>query len=208
VGGAIWHQGGTLASGDEWTTNQFVSAFHCLHVIDNSTNTFSEWYSDKLTVTSGGVYNLRFWWQYQVNGNFRVSVNFVSALNKIVASQHFFCSDNHLQWEMAESEILVPTNAVKLQLTVTTGGPSKDTGELWVDDISLAPAPPRLSLTFSPSPILTVEAELGKTMVVERSADLLQWTEVMTFTPLSIPFAVPLTNSPSWEQQFFRIRSQ
>ena len=79
----FWHRGGSDATIDVWTTALSVSPTHSFQLNDASASAYGEWYSDRLNITGGTNYQLRYNLRYIVTniGPMRVTVNFYNAAN-------------------------------------------------------------------------------------------------------------------------------
>jgi len=138
----FWHRGGSSPAIDLWTTSLSVSATHAFQLNDASSTDYGEWYSDQLTINGGTNYQLRYNLRYTITniGPMRVTVNFFNAANNLVSSVSYLFSGAHDFWEELTQPLTTPANAVKLNLSFTSGGGVDVTGLAWLDDISLAPA--------------------------------------------------------------------
>lgn len=138
----FWHRGGSLTAIDVWTTALSVSPTHSFHLNDNRTVAYGEWYSDRLSITGGANYQLRYNLRYSVAnvGPMRMTVNFYTAADAYVSGLSYLFSGAHDYWEEMTQPFTAPTGATKLGLSFTSGGGVDVTGQAWLDDISLATA--------------------------------------------------------------------
>ncbi len=136
----FWHRGGSLPTIDLWTAGFSVSATHSLQLNDTSTTAYGEWYSDRLKVTSGTNYLLRYNLRYTVTnvGPMRVTVNFYNAADAHLSGVSYLFAGEHDFWEELTQQFNTPAGAAKLGLSFTSGGGVDVTGQAWLDDVSLA----------------------------------------------------------------------
>ena len=137
-----WNRGGSLTAIDVWSTALWISPTHSLQLGDTSTTAYGEWYSDRLAITGGSNYQLRYNLRYIVTnaGSMRVTVNFYTAADAYVSGISYLFSGAHDFWEELTQPFTVPVGAAKLGLSFTSGGGVDVTGQAWLDDISLATA--------------------------------------------------------------------
>ena len=139
-----WHFSGSLPLAAAWSTNQFITSQHGLQVSDSDPNNFMEWFSDVVPVQPGADCLLRFWRRYQITqGVFRTSIAFRSASGDFIGGPSFLVSGEHLAWEEFNARVTVPTNAVSVWFTLTSGGGLDATGDMWMDNLSFAQEPSR-----------------------------------------------------------------
>jgi len=138
----FWHRGGSSLGIDLWTTTQSVSATHAFQLNDGSSTEYGEWYSDQLSISGGGNYQLRYNLRYTITniGPMRVTVNFYNASATLFSSTSYLFSGAHDFWEEITQPFQAPPSAVKMNLSFTSGGGVNVTGLAWLDDISLATA--------------------------------------------------------------------
>jgi hypothetical protein len=139
----FWHKGGNIIATDIWTSSTSVSPTHAFQLNDSSATGYGEWYSDLLNVTSGTNYLFRYNLRYVISnvGPMRVTVNFYNNANAYLSGLSYLFTGDHDFWEEMTQEFTVPYGAAKLGLSLTSGGGLDVTGQAWLDDISLAPAP-------------------------------------------------------------------
>src|SRR5258708_2340051 len=102
-------------------------------------------------VSPGDAINVQYYQLYSIaDGEMRVSVLFFDNGDNVVAQNHFVVSLDSPGWAgtIASSTftkqlqtVTVPLGAVKVRVSVVSGGPSVTSGVLVVDDLSLARAP-------------------------------------------------------------------
>ena len=151
---AGWNQGGSDPTICQVTTNNFVSPTHALIVNDADAANYGEWYSDLNLAglaNPGDALNLRYYEMYSVSGGeMRLSVLFFDSASNILAQNHFTVSGNSPGWAggiaastftKVNQALVVPAGAVRIRVSVVSGGPSSTTGVLVVDDLSVARAP-------------------------------------------------------------------
>jgi hypothetical protein len=144
----FWNRGGSLAAIDMWTTALSVSPTHSFQLNDTSPIAYGEWYSDRLNITAGTNYQLRYNLRYIVTniGPVRVTVNFYDAADTYVSGISYLFTGAHDFWEEMTQQFTTPASAAKLSLSFTSGGGVDVTGQAWLDDISLAMATNAISL--------------------------------------------------------------
>ncbi len=137
----FWHKGGNSTAIDLWTTTLSVSPTHSFQLNDSSTGAYGEWYSDRVNITAGANYQLRYNLRYTVTnvGPMRVTVNFYTAADAYVTGVSYLFSGAHDFWEEFTQSFTPPAGVAKLGLSFTSGGGLDVTGLAWLDDISLAP---------------------------------------------------------------------
>lgn len=138
----FWHKGGNSTAIDLWTTSLSVSPTHSFQLNDSSASAYGEWYSDRVNITAGANYQLRYNLRYTVTniGPMRVTVNFYTAADAYVTGVSYLFSGAHNFWEEFTQSLTAPAGAAKLGLSFTSGGGLDVTGLAWLDDISLATA--------------------------------------------------------------------
>jgi len=144
----FWHRGGSLTMIGVWTNGLSVSPTHAFQLNDTSTTAYGEWYSDRLNITGGTNYQLRYNLRYTITnlGPMRVTGNFYTAAGAYVSGVSYLFSGAHDFWGELTQPISVPAGAATLNLSFTSGGGVEVTGLAWLDDISLAPVPNSTSL--------------------------------------------------------------
>ena len=138
----FWHKGGDSQAIDLWTTTLSVSPTHSLQLNDTNATAYGEWYSDRLNISGGANYQLRYNLRYTITNvvPMRVSVNFYTAADASLPGVSYLFSGAHDFWEELTQSFTAPAGAAKLELHFTSGGGANVTGQAWLDDISLAPA--------------------------------------------------------------------
>src|SRR5436190_9605800 len=139
----FWHKGGNITAIDLWTTSTSVSPTHAFQLNDSSATGYGEWYSDLLNVASGTNYLFRYNLRYVITnvGPMRVTVNFYNDANAYLSGLSYLFTGVHDFWDEMTQQFTVPSGAAKLGLSFTSGGGLEVSGQAWLDDISLAPAP-------------------------------------------------------------------
>src|SRR6266567_3697652 len=158
-----WNRGGSDGSICQVTTNNYASASHALMVSDADTNNFGEWYSDLVLsghANPGDALTVQWFELFSItNGEMRVSVLFFDSGNNVVQQNHFTATGQSAGWQGAiagsgftrrNQPLVVPPNAVKMRVSLVSGGPSVTTGVLVIDDLSVA----RHALPPTPSTVL------------------------------------------------------
>jgi len=138
----FWNRGGSLTTIDVWTSGLTVSPTHSFQLNDASATAYGEWYSDRLSISGGTNYQLRYNLRYTITnvGPMRVSVNYFTAANASLPGVSYLFSGAHDFWEEFTQSFTAPIGAAQLELHFTSGGGLEVTGLAWLDDISLAPA--------------------------------------------------------------------
>ncbi len=173
-----WNRGGSDGSICQVTTNNYTSASHALMVSDADTNNYGEWYSD-LTLSGhanpGDALTVQWFELFNItNGEMRVSVLFFDSGNNVVQQNHFTATGQSAGWQGAiagsgftrrNQPLVVPPNAVKMRVSLVSGGPSETTGVMLVDDLSVAPPqqPAILPGNFWPNPMFEAGTNLNQT---------------------------------------------
>lgn len=144
----FWHRGGTDTSIDVWTTVLSVSSTHAFLLNDTGASSYGEWYSDQIAIQGATNYLLRYNLRYSVTnvGPMRVTINFYDAAGTYVSGLSFLFAGAHDFWEEMTQAFTAPAVAAKLNFSFTSGGSLEVTGQAWLDDLSLAPAPKVVSL--------------------------------------------------------------
>ncbi len=173
-----WNRGGSDVSICQVTTNNYASAGHALMVTDTDTNNYGEWYSD-LTLSGhanpGDALNLQWFELFSItNGEMRVSVLFFDSGNNVVQQNHFTATGQSAGWQGAiagsgftrrNQPLVVPPGAVRMRVSLVSGGPSATTGVMLVDDLSVAPPqqPAILPGNFWPNAMFEAGTNLNQT---------------------------------------------
>jgi len=161
------------ASGDDSTicqvtTNNYTSATHALVVVDGNTNGYGEWDADLLLSTNAApddLLDIQYSELYSVtNGEMRVTALFYDSGSNVLGKADFTVSGQSAGWQgslaassfvLQKHQVLVPANAVRLRISLVSGGPGSTTGIMAIDDLSVArhPVPPSvLAGNFFPNP--------------------------------------------------------
>jgi hypothetical protein len=152
---------GTAPAG---STNGFA-----LEINDTSLGGSGEWFSDFNALPAGTVagtpINVRFFWQYQnlqstqkpeSSDQFRVTADWGDAVgNDTVNAPNIIDHVDDIiptgspdldSWTEVDEQIIAPAGAESLRLTIDSGGSSLATGQIWVEDISVAAVPEPASI--------------------------------------------------------------
>ncbi len=183
-----WQRGGTHIPGDQITTARATSPIHALAVVDPQEDAYSEWYVEVPLpglIDPGQTMEVQWFELYDTSGEMRLSFYFRGTDNTIVAQRHFTVTGQSEGWtgDLASSpfvkrneEVEVPVEAVRMMITLTSGGPESVTGTLIIDDLSMRRAGAGLTITGFTRRAdgweLTWESRAGKTYAVESSATL------------------------------------
>ncbi|HOW68112.1 MAG TPA: hypothetical protein P5186_19575 [Candidatus Paceibacterota bacterium] len=134
----FWHPGGSEVSIDDWASDFSVSPVHSLKLDDASAADYGEWWSDRVKVTGGATYSLRYSLRYDTTGTMRVTANFADETGVRMSGVDFNFSGTQLDWEELTQSVTVPDGAKAMWLTFASGGSIEVTGTAWLDDISFA----------------------------------------------------------------------
>jgi hypothetical protein len=148
---ANWNRGGSDASIDQVTTNNFTSPSHALAVVDSSPSGYGEWYSDVPLAghaSPGDLLDVNWSQLYSItNGEMRVTVGFFSAGGSLISETHFVASGNSAGWLGAvagspfvkqQQEVLVPATAGTIRIALASAGPVETLGVMIIDDLTVA----------------------------------------------------------------------
>ncbi len=169
-----WNRGGNNPAICQVTTENSVSATHALIVNDTDAAGYGEWYSDlDLDGLAAAGDDLDLHWSQMFNvtgGEMRLSLLLLDA-NGTIGEQHFTTTGKSVGWKttVADSpfvavtkKVPVPQGALKIRLSLVSGGPSETKGVMVIDDLSVArhPKPILLANNFWPNPSF----ELGQNL--------------------------------------------
>jgi hypothetical protein len=144
-----WNRGGTHIPGDQVTTTRATSPTHALAVVDPKTDAYSEWYANLILdgkANVGDTLDLQWHELYDTTGDMRVSFYFFTADNAVAGQRHFVVSGQSEGWsgdlatspfKLRREELVVPEGAVRLMVTLASGGSLAVTGTMIVDDFSI-----------------------------------------------------------------------
>jgi hypothetical protein len=151
------------------TLNPSPSGF-ALEINDNQTSNSGEWFSDWNAIPTGTPVTVQFFWEYtnltstqrSPQDNFRVTVNFGDGTSDDILMgdpNNLGHTDDLLNapgspdlttWTQVDETLTPPTGATSMRITIDSGGSSQATGQIWVDDISVAvPEPASLAMLSS-----------------------------------------------------------
>jgi hypothetical protein len=172
-----WNRGGNDSTICQVSTNNYVSSRHILAVIDGSGTGYGEWYSDLALsghANPGDTISLQWFELYSVtNGPMRLSVLFFNSGSSVVGQTDYNASGPSAGWqgEIAGSwftrrnqQLVVPVNAVRMRVSLVSGGPASATGVMLIDDLSISPPPPPplLAGNFWPNPTFEAGVNLNQ----------------------------------------------
>jgi hypothetical protein len=143
------------------TLNPSPSGF-ALEINDGLTANSGEWFSDWNAVPTSGDVTVQFFWEYTnlastqrtPQDNFRVSVNWGDGTSNDILMgdpNNLGHVDELLDapgspdvttWTQVDETLTPPAGATSMRITIDSGGSSQATGQIWVDDISVAAAVP------------------------------------------------------------------
>jgi len=163
-----WIANGTDLNIPQVTTNNYVAPPQALAVIDMNTNGYGEWDSDLVLGTNanpGDTIEVQWYQLYAVtNGSMRVSVLFFDANSNLLTQADATATGNSLGWQgqisgstfnLYNEQILVPHQAVRLRISLVSGGSPATTGVYLLDELSVAKVvypSSILSYNFFPNP--------------------------------------------------------
>jgi len=146
-----WVTNGNDTSICQVTTNAYSSPIHALALIDNDPNGYGEWDSDLILGTNAGPGNtLTVQWSelYAItNGPMRVTVLFFDANTNQLSETDANSSGNSSGWagqitgstfNLRNEQVMIPHNAVRMRISLVSGGPQSATGVYVLDDLSVA----------------------------------------------------------------------
>ena len=146
-----WVTNGNDTSICQVTTNAYSSPIHALALIDNAPNGYGEWDSDLILGTNAGPGNtLTVQWSelYAItNGPMRVTVLFFDANTNQLSETDANSSGNSSGWagqitgstfNLRNEQVMIPHNAVRMRISLVSGGPQSATGVYVLDDLSVA----------------------------------------------------------------------
>ena len=163
-----WNRGGSNPALCEVSTLNSVSTAHSLAVVDTDIAGYAEWYSDLVLpagVTGGNEIDLQWFEMFSTSGEFRLSVLFFGGADNVLGQSHFvvagasagFTGDLATSPFIRRNErVLVAAGAVRIRISLVSGGPFNATGTMLIDDLSVAKVPPPvvevLPGNFRPNP--------------------------------------------------------
>jgi hypothetical protein len=172
-----WNRGGNDSTICRVSTNNYVSSDHALALIDGSGTGYGEWYSD-LTLSGhtnpGDTISLQWFELYSVtNGPMRLSVLFFNSGSSVIGQSDYNASGQSAGWQGAiagswftrrNQQLVVPVNAVRMRVSLVSGGPASATGVMLIDDLSVSPPPPPPLLpgNFWPNPTFEAGVNLNQ----------------------------------------------
>jgi len=150
------------------TTNAYSSPTHALALIDNDTNDYGEWDADLILGTNaspGNTITVQWSELYAItNGPMRVTVLFFDVNTNQLSETDANSTGNSSGWAgqitgstfgLRNEQVMIPHNAVRMRVSLVSGGSQSATGVYVIDDLSAAlvawPATV-LSYNFFPNP--------------------------------------------------------
>ncbi|MDB4627229.1 hypothetical protein OAE46_01200, partial [bacterium] len=123
-----------------------------LAVIDNSMDNFGEWFADKALdghAESGDVLDVQWFEIYDIseNGAMRLTILFFDGNDSVIGENHSVTSGQSGGWSgdletssftRKNTQVIVPDSAVKMRVSLVSGGPVETTGVMLIDDLSVA----------------------------------------------------------------------
>lgn len=146
---SAWNRGGNNASVDQISTANSVSPTHALALIDNDSNGYGEWYQFVALegkAAPGDTLELQWFELFNLTGVSRVSLVFYGEGDATVGQNHFVVSSQSQGWAgtaaaspwVRRNEFVeVPEGAIRMLVTVASGGSFADTGIYLLDDLSI-----------------------------------------------------------------------
>lgn len=147
-----WNRGGSDAAIDQVSNTASLSPSHALAVIDNSMDNFGEWFADKALdghAESGDVLDVQWFEIYDIseNGAMRLTILFFDGNDSVIGENHSVTSGQSGGWSgdletssftRKNTQVIVPDSAVKMRVSLVSGGPVETTGVMLIDDLSVA----------------------------------------------------------------------
>ncbi len=153
----IWSRGGSDGAINQVSTGNSVSPTHSLSLLDNNESGYGEWYGflPLSGVVPGDVLDFQWFQLYNTtNGSMRLTFAFTDDSNGQLESHDYNVSGESPGWlgsiaaspfERKNQRLLVPPGAVKLRVNLASGGASLVTGQMLIDDLSVALSRPRIT---------------------------------------------------------------
>lgn len=145
---ANWYRS---ASGTSWATDAYVSANHALKLSDASSTAIYDWRSKGMQVIAGKKYMLEWDWKHtNVSNQFRIYVNYYDGpvnsngdvSGNYVGQNVYWTGSGSLSSFVHNMELVTAANgAQSAEVKIMSGSTNADTGDLWIDNIVLRPAP-------------------------------------------------------------------
>jgi hypothetical protein len=174
-----WGRGGADPTIDQVLTAAYASSTHALAVVDGRTDSYGEWYQSldlAAKASPGDTVEAQWWEMFDISegGEMRLSLVFLDAADATVGQQHHVARGRSSGWidDPAHSfftkrnePFVVPANATRMLVTLTSGGPAETTGTMVIDDLSFAKPPPPPDLlagNFWPNPTFEAGTQLDK----------------------------------------------
>ncbi len=146
-----WVRAGSDTNICQVSTNNYSSSSHSLALVDGDTNGYGEWDADVSlagNVSPGDALDLQWFELYNVtNGVMRLTALFLNSTNGVVGQSDFVVTGASAGWQGAvagsvfgveKQQLLVPAHAVKLRLSLVSGGDATADGVMLIDDLSVA----------------------------------------------------------------------
>ncbi len=172
-----WNRGGSETTICQ-VSSKSTSPSHGLAVVDASGG-YGEWYSDLALAgqaAPGDSLDLQWFEVFDIpaGSEERVSILFFNATDGVASEKHFLAHGQSAGWAgslgaspfvQRNERVLVPAGAVKMRVSVVSGGPAEGQGTLVIDDFSAAPVPKPiaglLAGNFWPNPTFEEGTDLG-----------------------------------------------
>jgi hypothetical protein len=148
---SAWNRGGNNPVLCQVTSSNSVSPTHSLMVNDTDAAGYAEWYSDQdLTghAAPGDEIDLQWFQIYSTSGGeMRLTVIFLDQATNSVSTYHFVVNGDSPDFtgdiatspfQQRKERLPVATGAVKMRISLVSGGPQTATGFLLIDDLSVA----------------------------------------------------------------------
>ncbi|MEN9020459.1 MAG: hypothetical protein ABF370_08120 [Verrucomicrobiales bacterium] len=147
-----WSRGGSDATINQVSKATSLSPSHALAVIDDSTENFGEWFADQAlddVAESGDVLDVQWFEIHDIseNGEMRVSIMFFDGNDSVLGENHSVTRGQSGGWTgdletssftRYNTQVIVPDNAIKMRVSLVSGGPVETTGVMLIDDLSVA----------------------------------------------------------------------
>ncbi|HXJ59867.1 MAG TPA: hypothetical protein VNU68_24755, partial [Verrucomicrobiae bacterium] len=140
-----WNRGGSSPALCEVSTLNSVSSSHSLAVVDTDAAGYAEWYSAlelPAGVTGGDELDLQWFEIFNTSDDFRVSLLFFGAGNNVLGQFHFVVKGQSAGFTgdfatspfvRRQERVPVSAGAVRMQLSLVSGGPLNATGTMLID---------------------------------------------------------------------------
>jgi hypothetical protein len=171
-----WVRAGGNTNLCQVATNNHTSATHALAVVDTDESGYGQWDADVMLAGKAGpgdLLNFQWMGMYAVtNGEMRVTMIFYDAGDNTLKVANYAATGNSGGWQgdiasssftAYKAQLMIPENAVRLRVSLVSGGSLFTTGLMMIDDLSVArvPMPPTvMAFNFFPNPTFEDGAQM------------------------------------------------